>query len=413
MLKGITHHKKLCVAMSLAVLCGVAPNIHAATAKDKGTAGVQSWVGELEKQTPNTSTAMPVSVEQTNANVPAIFPLNPNKPLNKQDSEKIITVDFYKTDIHNVFRLLGEVSGKNIVVDEEVAGNLTLALQEVPWPFVLEIVKSLKDLKSIEQNNTIMIYPSKKEVTWSQAQAGEEQLEVKDNEQLDVKAQKELDVAAPEKPELLVAKAEGMLQTSIEDVVKAQELLEQAVHKEKQGDFKLALSLYSKSSEIWVENTQLVKKIASLALAVSGEEMTVLNVVKRGLRFAKDDAELSMFAAIAASRLNRSDEAKLYFDKAASAKTATPHILYNYAVFCNNAGYYDDALRAINKLEMAGTTSPHALVLKAMVYERLNNVNLAAKCYQQVIQSDSVPKALAEQAMFRLNALGVEHKKVN
>jgi type IV pilus assembly protein PilQ len=37
-----------------------------------------------------------------------------------------ITVDFYKIDLHNVFRLFGEISGLNIVIAQGVGGNLTL-----------------------------------------------------------------------------------------------------------------------------------------------------------------------------------------------------------------------------------------------------------------------------------------------
>ena len=37
-----------------------------------------------------------------------------------------ISVDFYKMDLHNVFRFLREVSGTNIIVDESVQGTLTL-----------------------------------------------------------------------------------------------------------------------------------------------------------------------------------------------------------------------------------------------------------------------------------------------
>jgi len=58
-----------------------------------------------------------------------------------------ITVDFFKIDLHNVFRLFGEISGQNIVVDEGVTGTLTLALNDIPWDFALDIILNLKDLQ--------------------------------------------------------------------------------------------------------------------------------------------------------------------------------------------------------------------------------------------------------------------------
>ncbi len=77
-----------------------------------------------------------------------------------------ISVDFYKIDIHNVFRLFRQVTDLNIIVDEEVKGTLTLALTDVPWDFALDIILNLMDLKKEERFNTIVIYPSKKAFVW-------------------------------------------------------------------------------------------------------------------------------------------------------------------------------------------------------------------------------------------------------
>ncbi|PIP43434.1 MAG: hypothetical protein COX17_07020, partial [Deltaproteobacteria bacterium CG23_combo_of_CG06-09_8_20_14_all_60_8] len=77
-----------------------------------------------------------------------------------------ITVDFFKIDLHNVFRLIGEVSGLNIVVDEAVKGSLTLALNDVPWDFALDVILNLKDLQKMERFNTIMILPKDRKIDW-------------------------------------------------------------------------------------------------------------------------------------------------------------------------------------------------------------------------------------------------------
>ena len=77
-----------------------------------------------------------------------------------------ISVDFYKIDIHNVFRLFRQVSDVNIVVDEAVKGSVTIALNNVPWDFALDIICNLADLKKEERLNTIVIYPKKKDVAW-------------------------------------------------------------------------------------------------------------------------------------------------------------------------------------------------------------------------------------------------------
>ena len=43
-----------------------------------------------------------------------------------------ISVDFYKIDLHNVFRLFRQITDLNIIVDEAVNGSITLALTDVP-----------------------------------------------------------------------------------------------------------------------------------------------------------------------------------------------------------------------------------------------------------------------------------------
>ncbi|MFZ0134157.1 MAG: AMIN domain-containing protein, partial [Desulfobacterales bacterium] len=45
-----------------------------------------------------------------------------------------IALDFYETDIKNVFRIIREISGKNFAIDKDVTGNVTLTLEKpVPW----------------------------------------------------------------------------------------------------------------------------------------------------------------------------------------------------------------------------------------------------------------------------------------
>ncbi|CAB1083278.1 Type IV pilus biogenesis protein PilQ [Olavius algarvensis Delta 1 endosymbiont] len=58
-----------------------------------------------------------------------------------------IALDFYETDIKNVFRILKEISGKNFAVDKGVTGRVTLALEQpVPWDQVLDLVLKMNQL---------------------------------------------------------------------------------------------------------------------------------------------------------------------------------------------------------------------------------------------------------------------------
>ncbi|QTA83646.1 Type IV pilus biogenesis and competence protein [Desulfonema limicola] len=71
----------------------------------------------------------------------------------KYTGEKI-ALDFYETDIKNVFRILREISGKNFAIDKDVSGKVTLTLgQPVPWDQVLDLVLKMNKLgKSVEDN---------------------------------------------------------------------------------------------------------------------------------------------------------------------------------------------------------------------------------------------------------------------
>ncbi len=69
-----------------------------------------------------------------------------------------ISLDFYETDIKNVFRILRTISGENFAIDKDVTGNVTLALdQPVPWDQVLDLVLKMNALGKVREGNIIRI----------------------------------------------------------------------------------------------------------------------------------------------------------------------------------------------------------------------------------------------------------------
>ncbi|MDR2352023.1 MAG: secretin and TonB N-terminal domain-containing protein, partial [Deltaproteobacteria bacterium] len=68
-----------------------------------------------------------------------------------------ISLDFQNADIHNILRLIGEVSGKNVVVSDAVSGKVTLKLRNVPWDQALDIVLESKNLESETVGNVLRI----------------------------------------------------------------------------------------------------------------------------------------------------------------------------------------------------------------------------------------------------------------
>ena len=69
-----------------------------------------------------------------------------------------IALDFYKTDIRNVIRILKDVSDKNFAVDDDVSGSVTLSfLNPVPWDQVLDLILEMNNLGLVEADGIIRI----------------------------------------------------------------------------------------------------------------------------------------------------------------------------------------------------------------------------------------------------------------
>ena len=78
-------------------------------------------------------------------------------PEQKYTGEKI-ALDFYDTDIKNVFRIIREISGKNFAIDKNVTGKVTLTLDKpVPWDQVLDLVLKMNQLGMTMEGDIIRI----------------------------------------------------------------------------------------------------------------------------------------------------------------------------------------------------------------------------------------------------------------
>ena len=69
-----------------------------------------------------------------------------------------IKLDFYETDIKNVFRILKSVAGVNFAIDKDVQGKVTLSLQDpVPWDQILDLILKMNSLGKKMEGNVIRI----------------------------------------------------------------------------------------------------------------------------------------------------------------------------------------------------------------------------------------------------------------
>lgn len=68
-----------------------------------------------------------------------------------------LSLEFKDADIKNIFRLLAEVSGKNIVVTDDVKRKTTIRLIEVPWDQAMDLLIDTNGLGKDETGNVIRI----------------------------------------------------------------------------------------------------------------------------------------------------------------------------------------------------------------------------------------------------------------
>jgi len=78
-------------------------------------------------------------------------------PKKEYTGEKI-KLDFYDTDIKNVFRILRSVGGLNFAIDKDVEGKVTLTLEQpVPWDQVMDLVLKMNNLGMKQEGNVVRI----------------------------------------------------------------------------------------------------------------------------------------------------------------------------------------------------------------------------------------------------------------
>ncbi len=79
------------------------------------------------------------------------------RPPKAYTGEKI-ALNFFDTDVRNVFRIIGEISGQNFAIDKNVAGRVTLQFDKpVPWDQVLDLVLTMNQLGLREEQGIYRI----------------------------------------------------------------------------------------------------------------------------------------------------------------------------------------------------------------------------------------------------------------
>jgi type IV pilus assembly protein PilQ len=104
------------------------------------------------------SSKAPVSMAGEQSAALKIKEIKPYMKSRRQYGGQKIALDFYDTDIKNVFRILMQISGNNFAVDKDVTGKVTLSLDNpVPWDQVLDLILKMNGLGQVTEGNIIRI----------------------------------------------------------------------------------------------------------------------------------------------------------------------------------------------------------------------------------------------------------------
>ncbi|MDP2104527.1 MAG: hypothetical protein Q8J76_00930, partial [Desulfobulbaceae bacterium] len=282
------------------------------------------------------------------------------------DRQKI-SVDFYKTNLHNVFRLMGEVGGYNIVVDDSVSGVLTLSLREVPWDFLLDVIMNLKGLQKEERYNTIVISAKEKGFVWPEKAT----------------AKSELGLEAPE-DDMVVA-----IDKKLSDppaVVEAKMLVQRGNSLVQEGKFKEALGLYQKALDKWPTNAELAKRIAGVCLVNLGYHQAGVDYAKKALALNPDDLEASLQAAVGSANMRR-PEAQQYFEKAVSGKKPSRSALLSFISFQEESSNFAGAMATLAQYNQLYGASLEIMIAKARILDKQGKSDLAVAEYKSIMYS--------------------------
>ena len=295
-----------------------------------------------------------------------------------------ITVDFYKIDLHNVFRLFGEISNLNMVVDESVGGSLTLALNDVPWDFALDIILNLKDLQKEERYNTIVISPIDKEFKWPE--------KALDNVDITI-VQTDVEVSESKSGEIRVSSVQSDEPVT---VIEAKKLIHQAQASERFGNYAAALPFYEDAFKKWPENIIIAKRIAAICLVHLGQNAKAVHYAKAALRANPSDYDSALQAAIGLARMKKTSQAEDFFKISVSGTIPSSEALASYAAFCEERELYDRAMEILKQHEDIHGDSLDTMISKARIHDKQGQRDAAAAQYQAILLSGyEIPPDLA------------------
>ena len=302
-----------------------------------------------------------------------------------------ITVEFQKMDLHNVFNFLRQISGVNIVVDEDVKGSLSLVLDDVPWDFALDIILNLKELEKEERFNTLVIFPKGKKYSWPETSENKLSFEP-DKKQI-------------EKNTLVIQQEEFQSLAMIQ----ARELIVKGKELEKKENYENSVKLYEKAFEKWPKNEKLANRISSLYLTRLKDNNKAIHFAKKSLEIKSDNQEAYLNAGIASANLRENENAKSYFREGLLTNAPSKELLISYAVFSEETKDYKTALNLLDQHNKIYGDNLNSLIARARIHDKKGDKTDADRIYKKILASgNNVPNDLRNYINSRFSSTQIQ-----
>ncbi|MFO7578552.1 MAG: type IV pilus secretin PilQ, partial [Pelovirga sp.] len=136
--------------------------------------------GTTALSAPGQVTADPAAPTVARTPVPVVSATEQPQALTRYSGEKTSLV-FDNAEVRDILRLIAEISDLNIIASDDVSGNVTLRLIDVPWDQALDLILDVTGLGMIQQGNVVRVLPKEQirsmRETELTAARSEEQLE--------------------------------------------------------------------------------------------------------------------------------------------------------------------------------------------------------------------------------------------
>ena len=99
------------------------------------------------------------TVDRSAPKQPTLAVVWPDVPLTTVYRGKPITLDLKNGELQDLFRLIADVSGLNVVVNPGVHGRISAHMQEQPWDLILDRILSANGLAYQWEDNVLRIAP--------------------------------------------------------------------------------------------------------------------------------------------------------------------------------------------------------------------------------------------------------------